>query len=141
MLARVWSELDLDRIYRFGWPQLRKLPQVLFGRNLPEEVAGHTLGGLVDSNMIESVVRNRIPWRGIADNLRSGNLHAFACSATELVTGTTTVFVQTAAGGPLPQWPKSPGQVVVPTTILPEHALASAAIPVLFPAVRIGNEV
>jgi NTE family protein len=140
MLARVWSELDLDQIYRFGWSQFRNLPQVLFGRNLPKESHGHTLGGLVDSNMIESIVRTRIPWRGIVDNLRSGNLHAFACSATELTTGLTTVFVQTASGS-LPEWPKAPGQVIVPTVIRPEHALASAAIPVLFPAVRVGNDI
>ncbi len=139
MLARVWSELDLDRIYHFGWRQVRNLPQVLLGRNLPTESHGHTLGGLVDPKMIEDMVRTQIPWPGIEANLRSGVLHAFACSATELTTGTTTVFVQTKDGTIAP-WPEAPGQVVIPTTITPAHTLASAAIPVLFPAVRIGTE-
>ncbi len=139
MLARVWSELDLDKIYRFGWRQFRNLPQVLLGRNLPTEDHGHTLGGLVDPMMIEEMVRSHIPWAGIDANLRSGVLHAFACSATELSTGITTVFVQTR-DGTITQWPKVPGQVVVPTTITPAHTLASAAIPVLFPAVRVGGE-
>ncbi len=139
LLARVWHELNVDEMYRFGWAQLRNLPQVLFGRNLPKEDKGHTLGGLVDAFAIEQVVRGRIPWRGITHNLANGNLRAFACSATDLNTGFTTVFVQTRTGE-LPQWPLVPGQVVVPTTITASHALASAAIPVLFPAVRIGTE-
>jgi NTE family protein len=139
LLARVWSELDLDHMYRFGWSQLRSLPQVLFGRNIPKDSHGHTLGGLVDSHGIETVVRARIPWHGITQNLQRGNLKAFACSATDLNTGFTTVFVQTRTGE-LPQWPMVPGQVVVPTHITASHALASAAIPVLFPAVRIGTE-
>lgn len=139
MLARVWGNLDLDQIYRFGWRQLRNLPQVLLGRNLPTEDHGHTLGGLVDPKMIEEMVRAHIPWAGIQNNLRSGLLHAFACSATELSTGLTTVFVQTRDGH-VGAWPKAPGQVVVPTTITPAHALASAAIPVLFPAVRVGGD-
>ncbi len=139
MLARVWSALDLDQIYHFGWRQFRNLPQVLLGRNLPTEDHGHTLGGLVDPKMIEDMVRKSIPWAGIEANLRSGVLHAFACSATELTTGLTTVFVQTR-DGTLAPWPRVPGQVIVPTTITPAHTLASAAIPVLFPAVRVNGE-
>lgn len=139
MLARVWSEISLDSVYRFGWGQLRSLPQVLFGRALPKVGDGDTIGGLVDSTFIESVVRQRVPWSGIRANLRAGRLHAFSCSATELATGLTTVFVQTATGE-LPDWPAEAGQLVVPTQISAAHALASAAIPILFPAVRVGEQ-
>jgi NTE family protein len=139
MLQRVWSELNLDQMYRFGWSQLRSLPQVLFGRNMPRVTDGDTTGGLVDSAFIESVVRNRVPWAGIGRNLREGRLAAFSCSATELATGLTTVFVETR-DGELPDWPLDPGQTVISTQISAAHALASAAIPVLFPAVRVGEQ-
>jgi NTE family protein len=110
-LARVWNEIRLDEVYRFGWEQMRTLPQVLFGRDLPKLTHGATVGGLVDAQLMQKVVRERIPWNGITDNLHRGHLHAFACSATELATGVTTVFVQTRA-----------------------------AIPILFPAVRVGDQ-
>lgn len=139
LLARVWNEMRLDDVYRFGWSQFRTLPQVLFGRNLPRTSHGSTLGGLVDATVLKSVVRDRIPWTGITDNIYRGHLDAFACSATELSHGTTTIFVQTRTGK-LPEWPHSPGQIVVPTAITADHCLASAAIPVLFPAVRVGAE-
>ncbi len=139
-LARVWSDLDLDLMYRFGWSQVRSLPQVLFGRDLPSGPgSAETLGGLVDSRYIEAFVRERIPWRGLAENLRTGRIKAFSCSATELATGTTTVFVQTHEGR-LPTWPKDAGQTAVHTTITAAHPLASAAIPVLFPAIRVGGQ-
>jgi NTE family protein len=139
MLQRVWSELNLDHMYRFGWSQLRSLPQVLFGRDLPSLTDGDTIGGLVDSTFIESIVRHRIPWAGIRRNLRAGLLYAFSCSATELATGLTTVFVETRDGIP-PKWPRDAGQRVVATRISASHTLASAAIPVLFPAVRVGDQ-
>lgn len=138
-LSRVWSDLDLDRVYRFGWSQLRALPQVLFGRALHKVTHGETIGGLVDSKYIEEVVRTRVPWRGITENLHRGHLSAFSCSATELATGVTTVFVQTRAGE-LPSWPHESGRMVVHTPITAAHTLASAAIPVLFPAVRVGDQ-
>lgn len=139
MLTRVWSEIRLDEMYRFGWPQMRTLPQVLFGKNLPKISHGSTVGGLVDSRYIETIVRNQIPWPGISDNLYRGNLDAICCSATELATGINTAFIQTASGH-LPQvWPTNHGQNVVLTGITAAHTLASAAIPVLFPAVRVGD--
>ncbi|MCX4241629.1 patatin-like phospholipase family protein [Paraliomyxa miuraensis] len=137
-LARVWSELDLDQMYRFGWSQVRHLPQVLFGRHLPKDGRVETIGGLVDSSYIEDFVRLRIPWKGLRDNIEQGHLHAMACSATELATGKTTVFVQ-AREGAVPPWPAEPGGEAVPTVITPAHTLASAAIPVLFPAVRVAE--
>lgn len=138
-LARVWNEIRLDEVYRFGWEQMRTLPQVLFGRNLPKVTHGSTVGGLVDAQVMQKVVRELIPWHGIADNLHRGHLHAFACSATELATGVTTVFVQTRTGA-VGEWPKLPGQEIVPTAITAAHTLASAAIPILFPAVRVGDQ-
>lgn len=137
-LVRVWSELDLDLMYRVGWSQVRHLPQLLFGRQLPKDGRLETVGGLVDSAYIEDFVRRRIPWKGLQHNLGRGHLRAFACSATELATGKTTVFVQTQPGARR-SWPADPGNDVVYTNISPAHALASAAIPVLFPAVRVGE--
>ncbi len=138
-LARVWSELDLDRMYRVGWLQIRNLPQVLFGRDAPRQKRIETIGGIVDSGYIEEFVRDRIPWRGLRHNLAQGKLKAVSCSATELATGTTTVFVQTHEGK-LPTWPAVMGQQVIHTPITAAHTLASAAIPVLFPAVRVDGQ-
>ena len=85
-------------------------------------------------------MRARLPWRGITENLHHGHLSAISCTATEVATGTVTTFVQTADGKLPGRWPESQRQNVVMTAITAAHALASGAIPVLFPAVRVGDQ-
>jgi len=139
MLQRVWSDLTIDNVYHFGWEQLRNLPTAFFGKNLPKISHGGRVGGLVDARYLEKIVRTQIPWAGITENLRQGKLSAFACTATELATGICTTFVQNTGNDVAPLWAAAYNEAVVPTTIAPAHALASAAIPGLFPAVRVND--
>src|SRR5262249_22819656 len=53
--------------------------------------------------------------------------------------GRTEVFMHCASDR-LPTWTRDPNLRLVQTRIGPRHALASAAIPLLFPAVRIGGD-
>lgn len=139
-LQRVWAQLTIERVYDFGWQQLRALPQVLFGRALPKTPHGGRVGGLVDSTALERLVREQIPWRRLTENLAKGHLQAFSVTATEVATGVSTVFVQTSRPRPAP-WPSDDSnESVVRTSITAAHTLASAAIPVLFPAVKIGDQ-
>ncbi|MFO7562251.1 MAG: patatin-like phospholipase family protein [Enhygromyxa sp.] len=138
-LQRVWSQLTIERVYDFGWPQLRSLPRVLFGRALPKTPHGGRVGGLVDSSALERLVREQIPWRRLMENLAKGFLQAFSVTATEVATGVSTVFIQTGRRRVEP-WPEGANEAVVRTGITASHTLASAAIPVLFPAVKIGDQ-
>jgi NTE family protein len=56
-----------------------------------------------------------------------------------VASGRTVVFVQRAGGG-LPPWGSDPTTDARAVQLTCEHALASAAIPLLFPAVRIGGQ-
>ncbi|MCA9701469.1 MAG: patatin-like phospholipase family protein, partial [Myxococcales bacterium] len=138
-LQRVWSELTIDRVYDFGWQQLRAMPRVLFGRRLPKTPHGGRVGGLVDSSALERLVREQIPWRALTENLAAGHLQGFSVTATEVATGISTVFVQTGRRRVDP-WPGGNNETVVRTGITAAHTLASAAIPVLFPAVKVGGQ-
>jgi len=140
LLARVWSELNLDEVCKFGWSQMRALPQVLFGKIRNQSSHGAQLGGLVDPRAMEALVRTRLPWAGITENLHRGHISAISCTATEVATGNVTIFVQTASGTLPPHWPSALRQSVVLTPINAAHTLASGAIPVLFPAVRVGDQ-
>ena len=52
-------------------------------------------------------------------------------------TGHTVVFLDTAHH--IPTWSQNPFIRAIPAAISPRHALASAAIPMLFPAVKVGR--
>ncbi|EDM80128.1 Patatin [Plesiocystis pacifica SIR-1] len=138
-LQRMWTELTIDRVYDFGWRQLRKIPQVLFGKRLPKTPHGGRVGGLVDSTALEQLVREQVPWRQLTENLARGHLDAFSVTATEVATGLSTVFVQTRDHR-TPLWTEGPNETVVRTGITAAHTMASAAIPVLFPAVKVGDQ-
>jgi NTE family protein len=45
LLARVWSELNLDEVCKFGWSQMRSLPQMLFGKVAGKTNHGEHIGG------------------------------------------------------------------------------------------------
>lgn len=139
-LQRVWSQLTIDRVYDFGWRQLRDLPRVLFGKRLPKVPHGGRVGGLVDSSALESLVREQIPWQRITENLAAGHLNAFSVTATEVATGISTVFMQTSRRWSVQPWSPGSNEAVVQTSITAAHTLASAAIPALFPAVKVGDQ-
>jgi NTE family protein len=94
------------------------------------------LHGLLDSAGIERVVREAIPWSAIARNLAEGRVRVLCVAATQVATGRVVAFVQ---GGEIeePLWAHDPTVVPRRASLEPAHALASAAIPVIFPAVRL----
>jgi len=79
-----------------------------------------------------------IPWRGIRANVESGRVRAVCVAATEIATGRVVVFLE-SRDRRLPGWTRDPSVVPRITHLRPTHALASAAIPLLFPAVRIAS--
>jgi NTE family protein len=85
------------------------------------------------------MVRTRILWPRISANLARGLFAAISVSATEIYSGNAVVFVQRREGG-VPVWSRDANTKALEAILGPEHALASAAIPMLFRAVRMGEE-
>jgi NTE family protein len=131
-LVDLWTAIRLERVLGFGVKQAFSLPRVLFG-------GGAEAGGVFDVTPMGQLIEREIPWRAIARTLRRGHLGALSVSATEVSSGRTVIFMQTGPDGTLPTT-APPRTVIRGTLIGPPHALASAAIPILFPAVRIGRE-
>ncbi len=98
------------------------------------------LGGLFNTSPMEELVRVGISWHKLRRNLEEGYFKALAVNATHLRTGKTHVFVEREGGG-LPPWSTDPQIEAHAVEIGPSHALASAAIPWIFPAVSINGEI
>jgi NTE family protein len=131
-LVDLWTELNLPRVLGFGLRQAMSVHRVVLG-------GGTNAAGLFDVTPMTQLIEREIPWRAIARTLRHGHLSALSVSATEVVSGRTVIFMQTGPDGTLPTT-APPRTVIRGALIGPVHALASAAIPILFPPVRIGRE-
>lgn len=141
----LWRTLEFSEVVRPSYAELWRLGRQLLDRSellarlLPEvEEDPERRTGLLDPAFFEELVREEIPFREIERNLSRGRLQALTVSTTDIVSGRTTVFAQTASGE-LPPWTRDPKRVAVGGPMTADKVLASAAIPLLFPAVQIGS--
>jgi NTE family protein len=136
LLAEHWRSLDLRGVYHLNLRgMLSGLTRLLGFRGVRASRA-ERVGGLVDARDIENFVVRHTPWARISENLARGHFQGLSVSATHVATGRTVVFVERRAGG-VPEWSRDPFVEARAAAVGPLHALASAAIPGLFPAVRI----
>ena len=141
-LVRLWGSLSLDQVFRVD-PRhlvtnaLRWALQLASGGLLGQPA----IRSLLDTAPLWTFLREalgerdgRIP--GIEENTRSGRLHAVAISTSSYSTGRSITWVQ---GARAREWAR-PHRRAVNARIAVEHVMASAAIPLFFPAVCVGGE-
>lgn len=143
MLNQIWDRMRVDEIFRFTTRDMLRLPARILGvrrvaRQLREGQRPDRLYGLLDTRPLERLVLESIPWRGIRRNLRAGLLDAVCVTTTQIATGHAVVFVEQKDRS-LPHWASQDSLRMQPIRLSPMHTLASAAIPMLFPAVRLGS--
>ena len=130
-LLDLWTGLELDHVVGFGVMQAMRLGRVVMG--------GPSGAGLFDARPLTKIVSENMQWQRLVRNLRRGVLKALTISATHVATGRPWVFVDRAPNVELPTG-LPPNLVVRADRIGPQHVLASAAIPVLFPPVPVHGE-
>lgn len=135
MLANEWTKLELEDVVRPSAREMWHVVARMLWRGRGERSREHR-GGILDPSSIERILRNGVPFGAIAEHMRKGRLAALSISTTHVASGRTVIFVQRREGG-VPRWASDPTMVVRAAEIGPDHALASAAVPLLFPAVAI----
>lgn len=134
-LERVWSNLTAEQVYRTDlWTFVRSL--------LRWALPGFTTGvtpvhsALLDNSPLRRLLSLLISFSRIQQGLDQGHLRALSISASSYANGESVSFFQGSKD--LPTWARARrrGQ---PSVIGLDHLLASAAIPVLFPAQRIAD--
>lgn len=133
-----WSRLTVNRVYRIrpiriGHALFRGLAQTVAGRS-GEAVA---VRGITDVQPLREFLEAGLDLSGIDANVASGRLRAVALSTTSYGSGETVTFVQ---GPPdVPTWRRAL-RYALRAQLTIDHVMASSALPILFPAVRIGDD-
>lgn len=139
ILSSLWTGLELERVYKVDGEDLFSITRKIWKLARDEGPEGWRIYDLLHLAPLEELVRTRAAWPRISANLAKGSLSAVSVSATRVVDGKTIVFVQRKEGG-VPAWSRDPFTEAREAVLGAEHALASAAIPMLFKSVKIGDE-
>jgi len=132
LLAERWRQLRLDDVFRLGWGDLTGLMRWIVGSARE--------GGprsLLDATPLAELVRSSIPWRNLHQGVADGRVLGVTVSATDIETGHTVVFVETEQQALL--YPRDRAVDWAAVRLTAQHALASAAIPIIFPTVRVAG--
>jgi NTE family protein len=140
-LRHLWSELTPDHIFRVGagslaWHATRFGMRLVSGGFLPAP----EVRAFLDTKPLWTTLEESLPvvdgeLTGIKANVERGKLKAVAITATSYTTGQSVTWVQ---GRDITLWTR-PQRRSEHTTIRLEHVMASAALPIFFPAIRVGN--
>lgn len=142
-LTRAWESLSVDQVFRVD--ALSLLPRglrwiaqlsLLGGRDYVPQARG-----LVDTEPLRNFLHTVLGTHdgtlpGIKQNLARGDLRAVAISTTHYKSASTVVFCQ---GEQVEAWER-PQRHSVLRDLTVDHVMASAALPLLFPAIEINQQ-
>ncbi len=136
-MERVWANFHAEQVYRSdAWTMLKSSLHWL---------AATTLGGLgvrnprslLDNAPLRELLASNIRFSGVSRAIQRGHLEALAVTASGYTSARSVTFFQGAPG--LKSWSRvrRSGR---PATIDLDHLMASVAVPMIFPPVKIGGE-
>jgi NTE family protein len=140
-LIELWTDLRLDHVFRVDSPSLTRTV-IGWGARLTSggSPVAPRMRSLVDTSPLDSLLRRiyhaptgEIP--GIEQKLRRGEVNAVALTTLNYSTGQTVTWVQ---GRDIETWQR-PNRRSVNVRLTVDHVMASSALPLVFPAVQIGN--
>lgn len=134
-LDEEWRELTSDRVYRVPATSLLTAAFRWLGRRLFRQ-KGSVVHGLLRMEPLAEFLGLRLELSAIEGHLAGGRLRSVALSATEYGSGETVTFVHSRDQGPL--WRRAQRRAER-TPLDWNHVLASAAIPLVFPAIKVGR--
>lgn len=136
-IQRVWRALHVDQVYRVD-------PLALFGSGLrwgSALFAGwlvrQTPRALLDNAPLQALLERVLDLSAIDSAIGRGDLYAISVTASGYSTGESLAFFQGAAD--IPPWRRAQ-RLGVRSTLGVAHVMASAALPFVFPAVKINRE-
>lgn len=138
-LCAFWGALSMEQIYAAdAWSLLKnglRLGVNLFTGGIPDTPIPK---GLVDTTPLRRLLKTGFSspdgrLTGIGENIRQQKLRAVAITATNYTTGQAVTWVQ---GKDIGMWER-PDRHGVMTDLTVDKIMASTALPIIFPAVRI----
>ncbi len=136
-MEEVWGNFSADQVYRADdWTMLKTsthwLTAAMFGG-----LGVRNPSALLDNAPLRELLERNVRFDGIARAIEQGHLDAIAVTASAYATARSVTFFQ---GRPeLASWTRV-RRIGRATPLTLDHLMASAAVPFVFPPVKIGGE-
>lgn len=136
-LERVWGHFRCHHVYKTDhWTMLKSSLHWMAALVLGGFVVGMPKS-LLDNSPLRKLLGNNVHFPRIRDAIEAGHLEAVAVTAAGYATARSTTFFE-AHSGQQP-WERT-RRLGKHTKLHLDHLMASIAVPMVFPPVRIGNE-
>lgn len=136
-MEQVWGNFSAGQVYRTdNWTMLKTslhwLAAAMFGG-----LGVRNPSSLLDNAPLRDLLKENVRLEGIRRSIQQGHLDAIAVTASSYATSRSVTFFQ---GRPeMESWTRI-RRIGRATRLTVEHLMASAAVPFVFPPVRIGGE-
>jgi NTE family protein len=136
-LEEVWAGFRVPQVFRAGSAEMLRAGLQWLLALVSGGVLVQPPRSLLDNSPLHELLRRRIDFAGIRRSVARGHLHGVALCATSYHTAHSVAFFDGA--DEVMEWSRVPHRGRrTPLTL--EHLMASAAIPLLFPAVSLDGE-
>lgn len=134
-LLEVWENMRCEHVYRTDFPGIARsgarwlLSMMLVSRENPVS--------LLDNAPLRELLEKTLPFERIQHHIDAGALYAVCVTASGYTSGQSVSFFQGGSG--LEGWERNQ-RIGAAVVLQPEYLLASAALPFIFPAVKLHRE-
>ena len=136
-LEYFWSRMRCHHIYRTDLRETVGKSARWLGSLALGSLGIKSPRSLLDNEPLRQLLQRELRVDGVRDAIERGALHALAITASGYSSARAVSFFQ--GHSDIHQWQR-PRRVGLRANIAPEHLLASAALPFIFPAAKIGHE-
>lgn len=136
-LNALWDSLTVEDVFRTDARTLLGIgSRLMRDLSMGGLFKSHDSHYLLDTAPLRQLIERQLDFQALHDNCRSGRLRGVAITATNYLSGTAISFYQGASD--IQDWTRAT-RMSQRTRLTSEHVLASSAIPIFFPSVRIGD--
>lgn len=130
----IWRNMHTNQIYRSNASHVSRFMFNNVTKWMRSDLYRNRPTSLLDNSPLRDLLRQVVPFERLERNINNGYLHALSVTASSYQTGNSVSFFQ---GHPsIEEWHRSKRESAR-GTIHFEHLMASAALPLVFPAIEV----
>jgi NTE family protein len=136
-IEQVWANFHVSQVYQVGRRQMFRAGAHWMISLLSAGWLLRAPRSLFDNTPLRGLLQREVHWAGVARNIAAGHLNALALCSTGYGTARSIAFFEAAAN--ISEWSRR-HHAGRRCALTHNHLMASMAVPLIFPAERIGEE-